>query len=685
MANYATLKATIQQYIKQNGNNEITGNLLQQQLLAMINSLGVGYQYMGIATPTTTPGTADQNVFYLASESGTYTNFSGIVVDENEIAFLKWNGVWIKDTLGCAKKEYVDYVVQLANSGDYYLGFPIELQELTSAVTDTTYIFVLKSVGYKHIKQIKFVAKTGTINFYKIYAPTIVSGRKISKTLIASVTNSASENNTIKTIDVDFDLFENEHIGINGSFAYQNFPGNEYTGFNVLAATDTISAPTSGLALGFSAISNVNELSQLIEQRESPLLSQYGDNNIGGTGSTPEFVFITEDATKQYPRYVRYIELELSWSETTICKVTQNGSSYSVEILGSASGNGITKIPLNVVLGNNEKIGIAGYFRYASTGAGDKYSYSYVPIGGGQIHNQGVGSIVCYKLFYLDNKSEETEEINNRTIVVDVSGDGDFTTIHDALAATLGQDSASWPLHIMVMPGVYNEPTLTFAEESLYCNNRYLSIVGVDKENCIIRNDKGYYNGSASGQDNYGDNAPIKINGNVYIANLTIISTDDEATSDANIYHRSYCIHTDAGAQQNSIIEIHNCVLRNNHAPCIGFGIPKNCTLKITNSELYTTLYNPNDWLLGGAIVWGHDRISDPSPTEIQEHVVIKDCILKAGNCHAFANFNNMNGLMDCVFINNAVDVPNDKGIDLGDTTTIDKLSYGNQLVAMNY
>ena len=98
MANYSTLKAAIQQVIKANGNNEITGDLLQQSLLAMINSLGAGYQFVGGATPATNPGTPDNNVFYLATENGTYTNFGGIVV-ENEIAFLAWNGTWVKTSI----------------------------------------------------------------------------------------------------------------------------------------------------------------------------------------------------------------------------------------------------------------------------------------------------------------------------------------------------------------------------------------------------------------------------------------------------------------------------------------------------------------------------------------------------------------------------------------------------------
>ncbi len=97
MANYASLKAAIQDVIKTNGNNEITGALLQQSLLSMINSLGVNYQYVGIANLSTNPGTPDQNVFYLATVPGTYANFGGLVVGDEEIAFLKWNGSWTKD------------------------------------------------------------------------------------------------------------------------------------------------------------------------------------------------------------------------------------------------------------------------------------------------------------------------------------------------------------------------------------------------------------------------------------------------------------------------------------------------------------------------------------------------------------------------------------------------------------
>ena len=102
MANYATLKAAIQQVIKTNGNNEITGALLQQSLLSMINSLGAGYQFVGVADTTTVPGTPDQNVAYIGGP-GTYSNFDNSVVPDGHLGVFKYNGSWTTETVQVGK------------------------------------------------------------------------------------------------------------------------------------------------------------------------------------------------------------------------------------------------------------------------------------------------------------------------------------------------------------------------------------------------------------------------------------------------------------------------------------------------------------------------------------------------------------------------------------------------------
>ena len=99
MSNYNSLKATINANIKTNGNQEITGSVLNSVLTAMVNSLGADYLFAGYATPAINPGTPDQNVAYLAATPGTYTNFGGLVLDDGDVAFLLYNGSWTKQAV----------------------------------------------------------------------------------------------------------------------------------------------------------------------------------------------------------------------------------------------------------------------------------------------------------------------------------------------------------------------------------------------------------------------------------------------------------------------------------------------------------------------------------------------------------------------------------------------------------
>ncbi len=95
MANYTQLLAAIRAAIKQNGTNDITGQLMQDTLCAVVGSVGRYAQLAGVAIPNTNPGTPDQNVFYLTSTPGTYVNFGGLVVPSDRLCALhNVNGSW---------------------------------------------------------------------------------------------------------------------------------------------------------------------------------------------------------------------------------------------------------------------------------------------------------------------------------------------------------------------------------------------------------------------------------------------------------------------------------------------------------------------------------------------------------------------------------------------------------------
>lgn len=97
MANYSVLKAAVEAVVKTNGNEEITGANLQSTLELIIDSLGAGYQFVGIATPSTSPGTPDQRVFYIAGE-GSYSNFgTSYSVGKGYIGVFSWgSSAWSK-------------------------------------------------------------------------------------------------------------------------------------------------------------------------------------------------------------------------------------------------------------------------------------------------------------------------------------------------------------------------------------------------------------------------------------------------------------------------------------------------------------------------------------------------------------------------------------------------------------
>lgn len=137
MANYATLKAAIQDVIKTNGNNEITGSLLQQSLVSMINSLGADYQFVDIANESTNPGTPDQNVFYIAG-AGTYSNFGAAVIPDGHLGVLKYNGSWTLQTLFVGK-NYDAIVARLTKDVDDLNAVFVETLSLTDSQIKSNY------------------------------------------------------------------------------------------------------------------------------------------------------------------------------------------------------------------------------------------------------------------------------------------------------------------------------------------------------------------------------------------------------------------------------------------------------------------------------------------------------------------------------------------------------------------
>lgn len=128
MGNYEVLKQAVSDVIKTNGNQEITGAIMQSALLTIISTVGDNATFAGIATPTTNPGTPDQNIFYLAAQPGVYSNFGGVELTDQLLILTNKNDIWVKNELGIATAEKVtkleNKIVGLSiKASEYVIGY----------------------------------------------------------------------------------------------------------------------------------------------------------------------------------------------------------------------------------------------------------------------------------------------------------------------------------------------------------------------------------------------------------------------------------------------------------------------------------------------------------------------------------------------------------------------------------
>ena len=204
---------------------------------------------------------------------------------------------------------------------------------------------------------------------------------------------------------------------------------------------------------------------------------------------------------------------------------------------------------------------------------------------------------------YQDILSKAYYAANTPKGIINVAkAGGNYTTISEAV--NNAGDSPTNPVTIIVHPGVYNE--------SVYVGGgRNISIVGVDKVTCVLRDDSGAY-----------ANAPLEIQGNAYISNMTIISTHDNDNVTNVDSLRSYAIHVDFDGE--GTCEINNCVLISKQNAAIGSGLHSNQTLKIINCELYSETPQSSS-MTGNGALFVHD-----GDNSVNQKLIVKDCLIKS-------------------------------------------------------
>lgn len=243
MGNYEELKVSVASVIKMNGNQEITGAILQNALLSIISAVGANSTFAGIATPNTNPGTPDQNVFYLAATDGEYSNFNGITLSSEVVILTNKNGNWDKiDTELATLSQQKELEVKINSITNIY-SQKFNVLSNTDLVFDGTKIEKSESnyKGYilqitRNIKEIEFDKAVhnviGLLEYPKIgLIPNINYGNNIKKLSI-----DYTDAKYILITDVNFDFnaecFYNNIIysgTINVTNSYPLSDGRYYT------------------------------------------------------------------------------------------------------------------------------------------------------------------------------------------------------------------------------------------------------------------------------------------------------------------------------------------------------------------------------------------------------------------------------------------------------------------------
>ena len=219
-------------------------------------------------------------------------------------------------------------------------------------------------------------------------------------------------------------------------------------------------------------------------------------------------------------------------------------------------------------------------------------------------------SYPCVDVYF----EEELEQRKTGLIVVAKDGSGDYTTINDAVR---NAGDINNPTTILLREGVY--------DEVVYLRNKHnISIVGINRDKCIIINRDGQYGST-----------PVMINGNFELRNLTIKMTEKgfypEYTDNVFTTYPGYALHID-GESKNPTVQtigrVSNCTLYSEAFPAVGMGVNKNQKVIFENCELIRNTnkeyFKQDNWK--GAILC-HSSNNQNSPNQ---KLIMKDCVIKS-------------------------------------------------------
>ena len=277
--------------------------------------------------------------------------------------------------------------------------------------------------------------------------------------------------------------------------------------------------------------------------------------------------------------------------------------------------------------------------------------------------------------------------LNDNQIIV--SKDSKINTINKGVNIAKEKYKATGnPQTVTIMPGTYEEYLVLGSSTGI-------SLTGTDRNNCVIIDNSGEYN-----------RAPIRASGNIYIANLTLIATHNNArnyVTDGNLnVNPSYALHIDdRHPDDNKTYKctVENCVLISQQNPAVGIGLDKNQIVELINCECVRsqtpdmnniTSFSSNvyAWKPDGGAIFYHAQYPHYTDDNGTQTLRVKNCIIKNNRNNTIAGEagSTLDGNVVLELIGNSGYALNGLAWDKSlANAVISPLSYGNNISSMNY
>lgn len=238
-------------------------------------------------------------------------------------------------------------------------------------------------------------------------------------------------------------------------------------------------------------------------------------------------------------------------------------------------------------------------------------------------------------------------------IIVDANGNGDYTTIQAAVDAASDYDE------ILVMPGTY--------EEAVIVSNKYIYIRGLDPNTTKLVNHSGAY-----------ATCPLQMCTGV-LENMTVYH---QKTGEVSVNRYGYAIHLDqvwGTRMQLRNFTIRNCIVISDFATTIGCGVVDGCRVIIDGCKIiHTGVLNDRQ----AAFQVHGDSANDGSAFFVIRNSILDVPTTSTANAILFTNGGSNTGTtFDLLSLNNVITKMYNN---VGDLLTINPLSYGNNISALN-